>query len=367
MSDEQRAAELRDRINEANHRYHVLDQPSIDDAEYDALLRELLQLEAEHPELVTPDSPTQRVGAPPSTQFATVAHPQPMLSLANAKNEQEFLAWGERLVRRLGEGEPFQLVTEPKIDGLAVSLVYEGGVLVRGATRGDGVHGEDVTANLRTIRSIPLRIPEQRMVEVRGEVYLPLAGFERVNAERAEAGLPTFMNPRNSAAGSLRQQDPAVTASRPLSVFTYQIGAHDGLPLESHWQALAWLREQGFRTSEQVELHDSVESALEACRAWEARRKDIDYDIDGCVVKVSSYAQQRAAGVGQPRPALGDRLQVRSHHGADRAAADRRERGPHRRAQPVRRDGAGGGGRRHRLDGHPPQRGGHQPQGHPRG
>ena len=296
MSDEGRAAELRDRINEANHRYHVLDQPSIDDAEYDALLRELLQLEADHPELVTPDSPTQRVGAPPSTQFATVAHPQPMLSLANAKNEQEFLAWGERLVRRLGEGEPFQLVTEPKIDGLAVSLVYEGGVLVRGATRGDGVHGEDVTANLRTIRSIPLRIPEQRMVEVRGEVYLPLAGFERVNAERAEAGLPTFMNPRNSAAGSLRQQDPAVTASRPLSIFTYQIGAHDGLPLESHWQALAWLREQGFRTSERVELHDSVESALEACRAWEARRKDIDYDIDGCVVKVSSYAQQQALG-----------------------------------------------------------------------
>jgi DNA ligase (NAD+) len=296
MSGERQAAELRDRLNEANHRYHVLDQPSIDDAEYDALMRELLQLEADHPELVTPDSPTQRVGAPPSTQFATVAHPQPMLSLANAKNEQEFLAWGERLVRRLGEGEPFQLVTEPKIDGLAVSLVYEGGVLARGATRGDGVYGEDVTANLRTVRSIPLRIPEQRMVEVRGEVYLPLAGFERVNAERAEAGLPTFMNPRNSAAGSLRQQDPAVTASRPLSVFTYQIGAHDGLPLESHWQALAWLREQGFRTSEQVELHDSVESALQACRAWEARRKDIDYDIDGCVVKVSSYAQQRALG-----------------------------------------------------------------------
>src|SRR3954451_14870033 len=293
---EQRAAELRDRLNEANHRYHVLDQPLIDDAEYDALLRELVQLEADHPELVTSDSPTQRVGAPPSTQFATVAHPQPMLSLANAKNEQEFLAWGERLGRRLGENESFQLVTEAKIDGLAVSLVYEGGVLVRGATRGDGVHGEDVTANLRTIRSIPLRIPDQRMVEVRGEVYLPLAGFERVNQERAEAGLPTFMNPRNSAAGSLRQQDPAVTAGRPLSIFTYQIGAHDGLPIESHWEALEWLRDQGFRVSERVALHDSIDSALAECHAWEERRGEIDYDIDGCVVKVSSWAQQGELG-----------------------------------------------------------------------
>jgi DNA ligase (NAD+) len=295
VTAEQRAAELRERIHDANHRYHVLDTPSIDDAEYDQLMRELQQLEAEHPELVRPDSPTQRVGAPPSSAFATVTHPQPMLSLANAKNEAEFLAWADRLTRRLGD-EPFQLVTEPKIDGLAISLLYEGGVLVRGATRGDGVHGEDVTANLRTIRTIPLRIRETRTVEVRGEVYLPLAGFERVNQERAEAGLATFMNPRNSAAGSLRQQDPAVTASRPLSIFTYQIGANDGLEIASHWEALQWLADQGFRTSEHVELHDSVDSALEACRSWEQRRGEIEYDIDGCVVKVSSFEQQRALG-----------------------------------------------------------------------
>ena len=184
----------------------MLDQPSIADSEYDALMRELQQLEADHPELVTPDSPTQRVGAPPSSQFASVTHPQPMLSLANARNEAELRAWAERLERLL-DGDPFQLVTEPKIDGLAVSLVYQDGLLVRGATRGDGVTGEDVTPNLRTVRTIPLRIPHTGMVEVRGEIYLPLSGFEQVNRERAEAGLPTFMNPRNSAAGSLRQQD----------------------------------------------------------------------------------------------------------------------------------------------------------------
>jgi DNA ligase (NAD+) len=289
------AAELRAAINEANHRYHVLDQPSIADSEYDALMRELQQLEAEHPDLVTPDSPTQRVGAPPSSQFASVRHPQPMLSLANARNEAELRAWAERLERLL-DGDPFQLVSEPKIDGLAVSLVYQDGLLARGATRGDGVTGEDVTPNLRTVRTIPLRIPHTGMVEVRGEIYLPLSGFEQVNRERAEAGLPTFMNPRNSAAGSLRQQDSSITAGRPLAIFTYQIGASEGLSIDSHWAALEWLRDQGFRVSEHVELHDDVESAVAAARAWEDRRGDLDYDIDGCVVKVSSFAQQRRLG-----------------------------------------------------------------------
>jgi DNA ligase (NAD+) len=295
MKPEQRITELRERIDEANHRYFVLDQPSIDDREYDDLMRELRELEGANPELVTPDSPTQRVSGTPSSQFATVRHPQPMLSLANSRNDDEFQAWADRLTRLLG-GEPFQLVTEPKIDGLAISLLYENGQFVRGATRGDGVQGEDVTANLRTIRAIPLKIRETRMVEVRGEVYLPLAGFERVNQERADAGLPTFMNPRNSAAGSLRQQDPAITAGRPLSIFTYQIGAHDGLPIGSHWEALEWLRDQGFRVSERVALHDTIDSALEECHAWEQRRGEIDYDIDGCVVKVSSWAQQAELG-----------------------------------------------------------------------
>ncbi|HET7427875.1 MAG TPA: hypothetical protein VFJ66_00385, partial [Gaiellales bacterium] len=180
MKPAQRITELRERIDEANHRYFVLDQPSIDDREYDDLMRELRELEQANPELVTPDSPTQRVSGTPSSQFATVRHPQPMLSLANSRNDDEFQAWADRLTRLLG-GEPFQLVTEPKIDGLAISLLYENGQFVRGATRGDGVQGEDVTANLRTIRAIPLKIRETRMVEVRGEVYLPLAGFERVN------------------------------------------------------------------------------------------------------------------------------------------------------------------------------------------
>ena len=296
MSDAtSRAAELRAAIDEANHRYHVLDQPSIADSEYDTLMRELQQLEAEHPELVTPDSPTQRVGAPPSSQFASVRHPQPMLSLANARNEAELRAWAERLERLL-DGDPFQLVTEPKIDGLAVSLIYQDGLLARGATRGDGVTGEDVTPNLRTVRTIPLRIPHTGMVEVRGEIYLPLSGFEQVNRERAEAGLPTFMNPRNSAAGSLRQQDSSITAGRPLAIFTYQIGAGEGLSIGSHWEALEWLRDQGFRVSEHVELHDDVESAVAAARAWEDRRGELDYDIDGCVAKVSSFAQQRRLG-----------------------------------------------------------------------
>jgi DNA ligase (NAD+) len=294
VSGAERAAELRKRLNDANHRYHVLDDPSMSDAEYDELIRELQQLEADDPSLVTADSPTHRVGAAPSGGFAPVQHLQPMLSLANARNEQEFGEWAERVKRGIGD-EPFQLVTEPKIDGLAISLLYRDGVFVRGATRGDGTTGEDVTANLRTIRSIPLRIPETGEVEVRGEVYLTLSGFEQVNAEQAAAGKKTFMNPRNSAAGSLRQKDPKITATRPLTVFIYGLGANS-LGLDSHWEALQWMRDQGFRVNEHIELHDEVETALEACRAWEGRRAELDYDIDGAVVKVSSFAQQARLG-----------------------------------------------------------------------
>jgi DNA ligase (NAD+) len=294
VSGAERAAELRERLNDANHRYHVLDDPSMSDAEYDELMRELQQLEADDPSLVTPDSPTHRVGAAPSGGFAPVQHLQPMLSLANARNEQEFGEWAERVKRGIGD-EPFQLVTEPKIDGLAISLLYRDGVFVRGATRGDGTTGEDVTANLRTIRSIPLRIPEAGEVEVRGEVYLTLSGFEQVNAEQAAAGKKTFMNPRNSAAGSLRQKDPKITATRPLTVFIYGLGANS-LGIDSHWEALQWMRDQGFRVNEHIELHDSVETALEECRAWEGRRAELDYDIDGAVVKVSSFAQQARLG-----------------------------------------------------------------------
>jgi DNA ligase (NAD+) len=297
---ETRAVELRRLISEANHRYHVLDTPTVSDGEYDGWVRELQAIEVEHPELVTPDSPTQRVGAPPSSQFAQVEHPQPMLSLANARTDDEFWAWVERL-RRLLDGEPFQLVTEPKIDGLAISLLYERGSFARGATRGDGVIGEDVTANLRTVRSIPLSLPGDsgplpELVEVRGEVYLPLQGFARVNEEQVAAGAKPFMNPRNSAAGSLRQKDPAVTARRPLALWAYAIGASEGLDVESHWDALTWLREHHFPVSPDVRLHEDPAEALAACHGWEARRAELPFDVDGAVVKVSSYAQQRQLG-----------------------------------------------------------------------
>jgi DNA ligase (NAD+) len=297
----ERAAELRAQIEEANHRYHVLDQPSITDAQYDELVRELQTIEAEHPDLVTPDSPTQRVGALAVTDFAQVRHPQRMLSLANARTEAEFQAWADRAQRGVG-GEAIEWVVEPKIDGLAVSLLYENGALVRGATRGNGEIGEDVTANLRTVQSIPLRLrlaegeAAPPVVEVRGEIYLPLEGFARVNEERVAAGLPTFMNPRNSAAGSLRQKDPAVTARRPLRMWTYAVGHTEGLELGSQLEALEWLRDHGLRVSSEISVHEDIASALEACRGWEARRGQLDYDIDGAVVKVSSFDQQRRLG-----------------------------------------------------------------------
>jgi DNA ligase (NAD+) len=299
VTAETRVAELRRLINDANHRYHVLDAPTVDDGEYDGWVRELRALEEAHPDLVTPDSPTQRVGATPSTQFAQVEHPQPMLSLANARSDEEYRAWVER-VRKLLDGEPFQLVTEPKIDGLAISLIYERGVFVRGATRGNGVVGEDVTANLRTVRAIPLGLGDgggpPAVVEVRGEVYLPLQGFARVNEEQVAAGAKPFMNPRNSAAGSLRQKDPSVTARRPLSLWAYQVGHSEGLELRSHWEALEWLRAHRFPVSPDVRLHDDPDEALAACHEWEQRRGELPFDVDGAVVKVSSFDQQRRLG-----------------------------------------------------------------------
>ena len=371
MNVEERAAELRRLISDANHRYHVLDSPTVSDGEYDDMMRELQALEAEHPELVTPDSPTQRVGDVPSTQFAEVEHPRPMLSLANARTDEEYRAWVER-VRRLLDGEPFQLVTEPKIDGLAISLIYERGVFVRGATRGNGVVGEDVTANLRTIRAIPLGLPAAAgappaVVEVRGEVYLPLQGFARVNEEQVAAGAKPFMNPRNSAAGSLRQKDPSVTARRPLSLWAYAVGHSEGLELESHWDALTWLREHRFPVSPDVRLHDDPEEALAVCHEWERRRAELGFDVDGAVVKVSSFDQQRRLGaVGRdprwavafkfpPTTALTTLLHVGLNVGRTGAL------NPYAVLEPVidrRRD---------RVAGDAAQRGRHPPQGHPRG
>ena len=306
-----RAEELRRQLEYHGHRYYVLDDPDISDPEYDALLNELRDIEAEHPELLTPDSPTQRIGGQPLDKFEEVPHLQPMLSLANARNEEELAAWvvrSERYLARQGvEMGDVRFVTEPKIDGLAISLVYENGVLVRGATRGNGEVGEDVTQNLRTIGAIPLRVEDAPpLLEVRGEIYLPLAAFARLNEQRAAAGEPTFMNPRNSAAGSIRQLDPTLAASRPLSMWTYGIGEVEGLEFDTHHEWLDWLRDRGFRVNTDVEVHDTVDQVVAACNAWQERRDRLDFEIDGVVVKVDDLDLQRQLGVvgREPRGAI---------------------------------------------------------------
>jgi DNA ligase (NAD+) len=313
-----RVEELRSQINYHDYRYYVLDQPEIADAEYDALMRELRDLEAKHPELISPDSPTQRVSGQPVEAFGVVQHKEPLLSLANAFSEDEFLAWHRR-ASAMAERTDFAMVCEPKIDGLAIALVYEKGSFVQGATRGNGMVGENVTQNLRTIRSIPLvlkgEVPER--FEVRGEVYMTKTGFERLNDERArenearrargQAELPLFASPRNSAAGSLRQQDPSITASRPLDIFVYQLGwSENGKVPSSHWETLQWLSKLGFKINPNVRRVESAEEAIKYVREWENKRDSLDYEIDGMVVKVDDLGLQRAMGfVGrEPRWAI---------------------------------------------------------------
>jgi DNA ligase (NAD+) len=306
-----RAAELHEQLRYHGHRYYVLDDPEIGDEEYDALIDELRALESEHPDLVTPDSPTQRTGGQPLEKFTQVRHLQPMLSLANARNEDELRAWVERMrahLLREGIAEPrLEYVCEPKIDGLAISLVYRDGVLERGATRGNGEVGEEVTQNLRTIRAIPLRIDDApALVEVRGEVYMPLEAFAELNEARAAAGESTFMNPRNSAAGSIRQLDPRIAAARPLSMWCYGIGATEGIVFTRHSEALDWLREHGFRVNPDVRSFTDVDDVIAQCHEWEERRAALDYEIDGVVVKVDDYELQRRLGVvgREPRSAV---------------------------------------------------------------
>jgi DNA ligase (NAD+) len=301
-SAEQRAAELRQELERHNRLYYVLDEPEVGDDVYDALLDELRAIEAESPELRTPDSPTQRVGAPPLERFRQVQHVEQMLSLGNARNEEELRAWETRLANYLKRlditASEFSYTSEPKIDGLAISLTYEDGVLVRGATRGDGRVGEDVTQNLRTIGSIPLRIERApELIEVRGEIYLPIAAFKALNERRAEAEEPTFANPRNSAAGSIRQLDPALAAERPLSNWIYGIGAVRGLDLATHMDEVEWLRERGFKVNPDTAHHQGVEGVVERCHWWEGRRETLDYEIDGVVVKVDERALWRELGV----------------------------------------------------------------------
>jgi DNA ligase (NAD+) len=301
-ADAKRAAELRQELERHNRLYYVHDEPEIGDDRYDELLDELRAIEADNPELRTPDSPTQRVGATPLDRFEQVEHLEQMLSLGNARNEEELRAWENRLANYLKRldiaASEFSYTTEPKIDGLAVSLTYEDGVLARGATRGDGRVGEDVTQNLRTIGSVPLRISKApELIEVRGEIYLPIAAFKALNERRAEAEEPTFANPRNSAAGSIRQLDPALAAERPLSIWCYGIGAARGLDLATHMDEVEWLGERGFKVNPDTGRHQGVEGVVERCHWWEERREQLDYEIDGVVVKVDERALWRELGV----------------------------------------------------------------------
>jgi DNA ligase (NAD+) len=299
-----RAAELRDLLNRASIAYHVDDAPVMDDAAYDTLYDELVAIETEHPELVTPDSPTQRVGAPLSDRFQKVRHLSPMGSLDKVTTDEAIVKWADDVRKRLGTDEPVAFVLEPKIDGSAINLVYENGVFVRGATRGDGTQGEDVTPNLRTIKSIPLRMngDAPALVEVRGEVYMPLSGFRAMNERLAGEGKATAPNPRNASAGSLRQKDSGITAQRPLSLWAYGTGIREGLELATHWETLQWLRARGFPTNPYAQRVESVDEVAEACRAWELRRTELDYEIDGIVIKVDSFDQQARLGALHERP-----------------------------------------------------------------
>jgi DNA ligase (NAD+) len=289
---------LRAEIREHEHRYFDLDEPTISDADFDALVRELRALEEQHPDLLTPDSPTQRPGGATSATFAEVAHRVPMQSLDNAFDEAELVAWGARVQRGLADAAA-AFVSELKIDGLAMSLTYEDGRLVQAATRGDGRVGEDVTANVRTIGVVPKRLKGRApaVLEVRGEVYMPLAAFEDLNRRQEDAGLRRFANPRNSAAGSLRQKDPAITASRELAMWCYQLGAVEGGPtLTDHHETLDFLRELGFPVNPEIRLLEGIEAVHGYCREWQEHRHDLPYEIDGVVVKVDSLAQRDALG-----------------------------------------------------------------------
>jgi DNA ligase (NAD+) len=299
-----RADELRKELEHHGYRYYVLDDPEVGDDVYDALLDELRAIEAEHPQLITPDSPTQRVGGEPVSDLIKVRHPEPMLSLANARSAEELQAWIQRMRNHLAregiEDPDFEFVAEPKIDGLAISLIYRNGVFERGATRGNGEIGEDVTHNLRTIGSIPLHLDMDdppALLEVRGEVYMSLPDFAALNERRAEAGLSTFMNPRNSAAGTIRQLDPKLAADRPLSLWCYAIGVTEGLSLDTHWESLEWLRAHRFPVHPDIKKLHSDEEVVAQCQSWERRRGLLEFEIDGVVVKVNQFALQRRLGV----------------------------------------------------------------------
>ena len=356
MSARDRIKELRERIRYHEDRYYVHADPEISDVEFDALMRELQALEAAHPDLLTPDSPTQRVGGTVAEGFATVEHRAPMLSLDNAYNEDELRAFDERVRKGLGIPEPVTYVAELKIDGLSIALTYADGVFVRGATRGDGERGEDVTHNVRTIRAIPLKLEKAPSgeIEVRGEVFLPRVAFARINREREENGEPSFANPRNAAAGTMRNLDPRQVAKRRLGAWTYQVVglaelethadtletlAHWGLPVESHWTRL-----------------NGPDELVGWCARWQDTRHDLEFETDGVVIKVDDLGSAQSTRCDLQIPTMGDCLQIPG------GAADDDVEGHHRQRRKDRRGDAGGGARAgpaRRLDHrerHPAQR-----------
>jgi DNA ligase (NAD+) len=298
------AAALREQIAHHNRLYHELDAPEIPDADYDALVRQLNEIEALYPSLVTPDSPTQTVGGPRSATFAPVEHRVPMMSLDNAMDRDELLAWGQRLERRLQELDgpdrpPVAFVCELKIDGVAISITYEDGVFARAATRGDGRVGEDVTENVRTLTQVPERLSGDApaLLEVRGEVYMPVAVFDELNARQDEAGLRRYVNPRNTAAGSLRQKDASITASRGLALWCYQLGAVEGGPtFERHTDTLDHIASLGLPVNPEIRVKSGLDEVEAFCLDWQAHRHDLDYEIDGVVVKVDDLARREALG-----------------------------------------------------------------------
>ncbi|MDI3481470.1 MAG: ligase [Tepidanaerobacteraceae bacterium] len=301
----ERINELRDAINYHNRLYYVYDNPVISDEEYDKLMRELENLEKRFPELVTPDSPTQRVGGEPLSSFRQVTHRIPMLSLSDAFDEEELKDFHRRVTEAVGD--KVEYVVELKIDGLAVSLTYENGLLTTAATRGDGVVGEDVTQNIKTIKSVPLRLdfPEDKkpsIIEVRGEVYIPKEGFKKLNEEREDLELPLFANPRNAAAGSLRQLDPKVTAARPLSTFMYALGYVEGVEFSTHYEVLEFYKACGLRVNPHIALLKNFDEVIDYCTSWREKRGSLPYEIDGIVIKVNSLEQQRALGATAKSP-----------------------------------------------------------------
>ena len=315
-----RLEELRDSLNFHSYRYYVLDDPVISDLEYDRLMRELKTIESGHPEWVAPDSPTRRIGAEPQKAFVRVSHSVPMLSLADAFDDEELWAWFERIKKLAPLDTEWEFVVEPKIDGLAIALTYENGRLVRGATRGNGTIGEDVTANIRTVKSVPLSVPVRSgaaavlsSLEVRGEVYIPISDFETLNENQMKIGEKIFANPRNAAAGSLRQLSSRITAERPLHFFAYSVGYARGLDLTSQWQALGFLRNEGFPVNSDIAKFSDFTEVIGYGHNWMAKRDELPYEADGVVIKVNDLSLQDRLGVvgGQPRWAIASKFPAR--------------------------------------------------------